>query len=650
MISIILEIIRETWRQRRLLFTTSILMRLVSLILLWPLFGSLMRRLIATSGQDALTDQEIATFLLSPLGMGGAIVCGAIGICIMALEQSSLVVQSFAASQGWRVTSPSAIWHSLRELGSTTLLCLMVIVRSLLLAAPLLAGVGLVAWLLLSDVDINYYMTARPAKFWIAVGLAAAILLAGVWVIVPRLASWSLALPVLLISRVSPWGALQTSRELVGNYRWSIAGGWLAWFLFHATLSSVFSSLVYSAARLTIASTTQWLPVLVPILGLFLLLFIVGGLVLSLYQGISFALIVSSLYRRLGWEGEHGSALRQQRGENWLSDYFRDRLGAEPIEKAEPERSLRLSDPADRIDKKSWRWLWLTAGLSAVAIASGLWLLLSLNSTEDAIVLAHRGAAGLRPENTLAAFDKACEDKTDFVELDVQESADGEVIVFHDSDYMKIAGVKLKAWDATLPELAKIDIGSGFSPEYRDQRTPLLRDALRLCKGRSKVDIELKYYGHNQRLVEKVIEIVEQEGMVDQIVLMSLYHPFVEEAKRLRPTWTVGLLAAVTVGDVTRLSSDFVALNTQSTTRATIDLAHRRGKSVYVWTIDNPVLMSYYLGLGVDGLITNRPDLAREVIEQLREMSPAERLLLDGSVRLGIVPAENKADVSENGA
>jgi len=147
-----------------------------------------------------------------------------------------------------------------------------------------------------------------------------------------------------------------------------------------------------------------------------------------------------------------------------------------------------------------------------------------------------------------------------------------------------------------------------------------------------------------------VIEIVEQEGMVDQIMLMSLYHPFVVEAKQLRPTWTVGLLAAVADGDVTQRSSDFVALNTQSTTRWTIDQAHRRGKSVYVWTVDNPVLMSYYLGLGVDGLITNRPDVAREVIEQLKEMSPAERLLLDGSVRLGIVPAENKADISENGA
>jgi glycerophosphoryl diester phosphodiesterase len=482
------------------------------------------------------------------------------------------------------------------------------------------------------------------------VGLAGSILLAAVWVVVPRLASWSLALPVLLISRVSPWGALQTSQALVGKYRWSIAGGWLAWFLFHATLSSLFSSFVYGAARLTIASTTQWLPVLVPVLGFFLFLWLVGGLFLSLYQGISFALIVSSLYRRFGWQGEHGAKLRQERGENWVGDYFKRRLGAERADKPEPAQPLRLDEPADRLDQKSRRWLWLSAGLGAIAIGAGLWLLLSLNSTEDAVVLAHRGAAGLRPENTLAAFDKACEDKTDFVELDVQESADGEVIVFHDSDYMKIAGVKLKAWDATLPELAKIDIGSSFSPEYQDQRTPLLRDALRLCKGRAKVDIELKYYGHNTRLVEKVIEIVEQEGMVDQIMLMSLYHPFVVEAKQLRPTWTVGLLAAVAVGDVTQRSSDFVALNTQSTTRWTIDQAHRRGKSVYVWTVDNPVLMSYYLGLGVDGLITNRPDVAREVIEQLKEMSPAERLLLDGSVRLGIVPAENKADISENGA
>ncbi|MFO0260632.1 MAG: glycerophosphodiester phosphodiesterase, partial [Planctomycetota bacterium] len=118
-----------------------------------------------------------------------------------------------------------------------------------------------------------------------------------------------------------------------------------------------------------------------------------------------------------------------------------------------------------------------------VAVGAGLWLLLGLNSREDALVFAHRGAAGLRPENSLAAFELACVDRADFVELDVQESADGEVIVFHDSDYMKIAGINLKAWNATQPELAEIDIGSRFSSDYRDQRTPLLRDALRLCKG-----------------------------------------------------------------------------------------------------------------------------------------------------------------------
>jgi glycerophosphoryl diester phosphodiesterase len=285
-----------------------------------------------------------------------------------------------------------------------------------------------------------------------------------------------------------------------------------------------------------------------------------------------------------------------------------------------------------------------------VAVVGGLWLLAGSRSTEDGIVLAHRGAAAVRPENTLASFDKACEDLADYVELDVQETADGHVVVMHDSDYMKIAGNPMKVWDAKLEQLNQIDIGTRFSPAYSDQRTPLLKEALRLCKGRAKVDIELKYYGHNQRLVERVIQIVEEEGMQDQVILMSLHLPFVEDLKRSRPKWTVGLLAAVAVGDLSKVPADFLALNTRSISSALVDRAHRREKMVYVWTIDHPVLMSYYLGMGVDGIITNRPGTARQVIEQLRQLSPAQRFLLSVSVRLGLVPAESSADLSEAGA
>jgi glycerophosphoryl diester phosphodiesterase len=650
MLAIVRDIVRATWRYRRLLFGTALLLRLVSLALLWPLFGWLMRQLIATSGEDALTDQEIATFLLSPTGLAGAIGCAVVGVAILALEQSSLLLQSFGLTQGYRVSIPAALTWSVRNLGATALLCLAVIVRTLLLLLPFLLAIGLIAWLLLGDVDINFYLDRRPPKFWLAVGLATSVLLAASIVIVPRLASWSLALPVLLVTDSRPMAALKTSRQLVGSSRWLVAIGWLVWALVNLFASSLFTTAVFGLARLSVSATTLWLPVLVPILGAYLFAWLVGTLLLSLYQGISFALLVSSLYRRFGWEGAHGEEVRQRLGADWLERFYLRELGATPVAPTSTNRPVQFSEPAEKLDQTSRRWLWIATTMGLVAVGAGLWMLFGLKSQEDAVVFAHRGAAGLRPENTLAAFELACMDRADYVELDVQESAEGEVIVFHDSDYMKIAGINLKAWNATQKELAEIEIGSRFSADYRAERTPLLRDALRLCKGRAKVNIELKYYGHNQRLVERVIEIVEQEEMVDQIVLMSLHRPFVTEAKRLRPAWTVGLLAAVGVGDLSKVEADFLAVNSRTATRDLIDRAHARGKPVYVWTIDSPVLMSFYLGRGVDGIITNRPDLARQAIEQLREMSPAERLLLDSSVRLGIIPAENKADESENGA
>ena len=144
------------------------------------------------------------------------------------------------------------------------------------------------------------------------------------------------------------------------------------------------------------------------------------------------------------------------------------------------------------------------AASAIVFVVSGFDLT-SHEVTDSVEVIGHRGAAGKRPENTMAAFEKAIEDGADWIELDVQESADGEVIVVHDSDFMKLAGHRLKVWDATAEMLADIDIGSWFSPEYADQRTPTLREALLLAKGTpAGVLIELKYYGHDETLEERV--------------------------------------------------------------------------------------------------------------------------------------------------
>ncbi|MEY8838022.1 glycerophosphodiester phosphodiesterase family protein, partial [Cribrihabitans sp. XS_ASV171] len=210
----------------------------------------------------------------------------------------------------------------------------------------------------------------------------------------------------------------------------------------------------------------------------------------------------------------------------------------------------------------------------------------------------------------------------------VQETADGVVVVIHDSDFMKLAGVPTKVWNATMSDLDDIDIGSWYGPDFAEERTPTLGDVLAAAKGRSKVIIELKYYGHDQDLENRVVELVEEMGMADQVAIMSLKYPAVQKMRKLRPDWRTGVLAATAVGDLIGLEGDFIAVSSGRVTPALLRSAERAGKDVYAWTVNDPVEMSRLVSMGVDGLITDHPGLAREVLAFRADLSPTGRLLL----------------------
>ncbi|HYN41875.1 MAG TPA: glycerophosphodiester phosphodiesterase family protein, partial [Thermoanaerobaculia bacterium] len=171
-----------------------------------------------------------------------------------------------------------------------------------------------------------------------------------------------------------------------------------------------------------------------------------------------------------------------------------------------------------------------------------------------------------------------------------------------------------------------------------------LAEALAVCKGRCKVVVELKQYGHDVRLEEKVVEIVEAAGMANDCVFMSLDHGMVRKMKELRPGWRTGVLAAKTLGDLTKLGADFVAVEKKMVTHLFVRHAHRAGQEVNPWTVDDPAWMFTLMSRGVDGLITNRPDLARHVIARRSEMTEAERVLVTLLVRLGARPEVLAAD------
>jgi glycerophosphoryl diester phosphodiesterase len=287
-------------------------------------------------------------------------------------------------------------------------------------------------------------------------------------------------------------------------------------------------------------------------------------------------------------------------------------------------------------------------GIAAVlAFGAGAWLLHGIRTEDAVVVIAHRGASGKAPENTLAAVRQAIEDGADFVEIDVQETADGKVVVMHDSDFMKLSGEPLKIWDATFEQVRSLDVGSWFAPEFASERVPTLREVLLVARGRVRVVIELKYYGHDEQLEQRVVDIVEATDMTDQVQLMSLKYPAVQKLHALRPDWTVGLLAATAIGDLVRLDADFLAVKATIAKRSLIRSARAAGKPLYVWTLNDPVSMSRMVSRGVDGIITDEPAIAREVLVARADMSSIERLLLQAAI-LFDRPLENQAGRNES--
>jgi glycerophosphoryl diester phosphodiesterase len=269
------------------------------------------------------------------------------------------------------------------------------------------------------------------------------------------------------------------------------------------------------------------------------------------------------------------------------------------------------------------------------AVTAGLVLSAGVRTGQEVVVIAHRGHGGA-PENTLAAIEMGVRGGADWIEVDVQETADGAVVLVHDRDFMKLGGVPVQVADATLAEVRAIDIGARFDAAFAGVPTPTLEEALEAVRGRAKLLIELKHYGRAVRLEDRVAAIVEAAGMADSVAVMSLDHASAARMRALRPGWTVGVLAATAVGDLARLDADFLAVSTRLAAPPLIRRARRAGRDLHVWTVNDPVAMSRFVSLGVSGLITDEPDIARAVLAARAGMTAAERLALLAADLFGV--------------
>ena len=233
----------------------------------------------------------------------------------------------------------------------------------------------------------------------------------------------------------------------------------------------------------------------------------------------------------------------------------------------------------------------------------------------DTLTMAHRGSSYEAPENTMLAFENAVKATADYIELDVQLTSDGEVIVMHDSNAYRTTGVDENIVNMTYKEVRRLDAGSWYSDEYKGEKVPGLREVLELAQGKIKLNIELKPADNGEELARKTVALIEKYNMENDCVVTSFSSSALLAAKSCDENIRVGYILSAAYGDYYDMKNiDFFSVNAAFLSKRTIDAIHNSGKQVYAWTVNNKDSIKNLTNKGVDGVITDNPVLARETI------------------------------------
>lgn len=239
------------------------------------------------------------------------------------------------------------------------------------------------------------------------------------------------------------------------------------------------------------------------------------------------------------------------------------------------------------------------------------------------LIIAHRGASSVAPENTLAAFEMALELGADGIELDVMLSADGKLAVIHDFSVDRTTNGTGKVPQLSLAKLKTLDAGFKKAAAYQGERIPTLEEVFSAVGGKLLINVELKnYHAPFDRLTEAVVACVQEFGLLES-VLLSSFNPFnLLKAQRLEPALKRGLLTVPgKKGRIMRgWPGRFFLYDALHPYFCDVDAEmvqgqHSYGRQVNVWTVNSPEEMQRLADLEVDMLITDDPALAREVLE-----------------------------------
>lgn len=586
--AVIMATLRGHWRA---LLIFHLLFGLIATTALLPLTTAMVGLVVTSSDRNTLDMAGLIELLAAPLGWLSSLVA-LVGLILLGLLQQAGMLATVVAGHrhGHYRAGLAGFWHAVRSAHRLAPLALVLAAAVLLLTLPLTA-LGAAAYdALLGHYDNYYVRLARPpelrAFLALAAGLAAVCVAGLAWLYL----RWLLALPHIVLGGERVGAALAQSVVWMHGRRRATLAAVLVTGAIALLLPPLLAVGLERAGGAVLALVPPRLALVVPVMLAYMTLVAALAVLAAFAAGAVHAALLLGLYARATGRG--------------------DTIPADP-------------SPA------TGHVLWSAeALLVVVTLGQAFFLLPAIEVTDDVRVTAHRGSPEKAPENTLPALEQAIIDGADAVEFDVRQTRDGALVLWHDRDLRRLGGDARAVAEVTLAQMRRLDVGAAFGPEFAGTGVATLAEAIEVLRGRAAIHVDIKHSPRTPEITRKVIEELQAHGVTEDSAILSNRPAVLAEVGERAPGLERVQLAEFIIGDLDRSVFDALALRQNRVNAAAVARARRHGHALHVWTVNDPAAMERFIDLGVDHIITDRPQVLSERLARRAEMSAGERLLL----------------------
>lgn len=587
------DIARQIRAHFRSLIAFHLFFTLLATALWVPISASTLSGLLHRIGRPVLSNGQILDVALSPWGLVWLLVAIGSSFLVIFLQQAGMMLVVSSRAGGRYRVAMNSLGYVVKRFPALTTLTFLQVGSHLLLVAPFAVGLAHLYQAIVGGIEPYVLLRLKPRALWEFLALGLPLLAIAIALSAALYFRWFLALPAMMLDGLKPLAALKRSRALTAGRRSRMALLVLGMALLVTAIPVAFTLTFNTLGAPLLGALPERSSILIPAMVAYLALYILATIALT-FLGISAnSLLVTTLYHRAT-----------------------DRA---PVVATSPT------------PKRSGMLVWgLEIVVLVFAIGQAVWVLQGFDIDDEIQITAHRGSSLKAPENTLAAMDQAIADGADYLELDVRLSGDGEVIVAHDNSLRRLTGLDRNLSDMDLSEIETVDVGEWFGDAFAGERIPTFQQVLDNAVDTIGLYVELKPEpGDTQALAEKVVAQLRASDMLDHAVIASLSPDVIGAVKAIDDDIRTTLfIQFILPGALSTTDADIIGLRHTQATPSLLRTIHDGGRGVAVWTVNRPRDMARYIDMGVDNVITDRPDALDAILDERRDMSDGELLLI----------------------